>query len=353
MIKGVKGKAPAAQRVVTIKDVAREANVSAMSVSNVLNGSGRISEATAKHIREVVERLGYRPSQAARRLRLSRQWTIGMLIVVEDPNFLSDPFITAQVTGLTNYLTAKSYSLILRGIRPSDFRTAGLFQDIEADGMVAILSGEPEQRDWFVRELTALRLPLVLLQEHYLTVDADSLVVRQDDFDGGRQIGAHLIASGARNCWMLMPQVEWTAMRSRMEGVVSIFAEAGLAPPSIIRCRDESFQVSNEVTLDALQRQAAPDAIIGGNDQMAIAAMKACAVVGLRVPDDVQVTGFNAFEIWRYVEPVLTTVRSAAHALGERAAEELISRLQTGQFLEREIILPVDLQPGKTTRSSF
>ena len=152
MVKVVKAKPAAAQRAVTIKDVAREAGVSAMSVSNVLNDRGRISEATAKHIREVVERLGYRPSIAARRLRLSRQWTIGMLVVVEDPNFLSDPFITAQVTGLTNYLTANSYSLILRGMRPSDFRTAGLFQDIVADGMVAILSGERVQRDWFVRE---------------------------------------------------------------------------------------------------------------------------------------------------------------------------------------------------------
>ena len=149
-----------------------------------------------------------------------------------------------------------------------------------------------------------------------------------------------------------MPQVEWAAIRSRMEGVISTYAEAGLASPIVIRSRDESFQVTYEVTLDALRRSPAPDAIIGGNDQMAIAAIKACAVAGIRIPDDVQVTGFNAFEIWRYVEPVLTTVRSAAHALGERAAEELISRLQTGRFPKREIVLPVDLQPGKTTRPS-
>lgn len=346
----VKPMEPAAQGGVTIKDVAREAGVSAMSVSNVLNGRGRISEKTAKHIREVVERLDYRPSIAARRLRLSRQWTIGMLVVADDPNFLSDPFITAQVTGLTNFLTASSYSLILRGMRPSDFRTAALFQDIVADGMVAILSGEREQRDWFVRELAALRVPLVLLQEDRLPEDTDTVVLRQDDFDGGRQIGAHLIARGARNCWMLMPQVEWAAIRSRMEGVISAYAGAGLAPPTVFRSRDESFRINYEVTLDALHRGPAPDAIIGGNDQMAVAAIKACADSGLRVPDDVQVSGFNGFEIWRYVEPVLTTVRSAAHALGERAGAELISRLHTGRFPKREIVLPVDLRPGTTTR---
>ncbi|MCT8972947.1 LacI family DNA-binding transcriptional regulator [Microbaculum marinisediminis] len=341
---------PATGRAVTIKDVAREAGVSAMSVSNVLNGRGRISEATANHIREVVERLGYRPSVAARRLRLSQQWTIGMLIVVEDPDFLSDLFITAQVTGLTNYLTANSYSLILRGMKPSDFRTTGLFQDIEADGMVAILSGDRVQRDWFVRELSALRVPLVLLQEHHLPDQPDCAIISQDDFDGGRQVGRHLVERGVRSGWMLMPHVEWPAMRARMDGAASAFADAGLPELRIVDCGDESFDVSYQATLAALEAGPVPDAIIGGNDQMAIAAIKACRATGLRVPEEIQITGFNAFEIWRYVDPILTTVRSAAHALGERAAKELIARLQAGHFKKREIVLPVDFQPGKSTR---
>ncbi len=336
---------------VTIKDVAREAGVSAMTVSNVLNGRGRVAESTAQNVREVVERLGYRPSVAARRLRLSQQWTIGMLIVVEDPDFLSDPFITAQVTGLTNYLTAHAYSLILRGIKPSDFRTSGLFQDIEADGMVAILSGDEVQRKWFVSELATLRVPFVLLQEHQRPAHDDCTIIRQDDFDGGRQIARHLIANGTRTCWMLMPQTEWPAMRARMEGVASVLNEAGLPPLEVIRCADESFDVNYAETLAALRSRKAPDAVLGGNDQMAVGAMKACLAFGLKVPDDIQITGFNAFDFWRYVDPVLTTVRSAAHALGERAAAELIARLQAGTFSSHEIILPVRLEPGASTRS--
>lgn len=339
------------EKAVTIKDVAREAGVSAMSVSNVLNGRGRISEATAIHVREVVKRLGYRPSVAARRLRLSQQWTIGMLIVVEDPDFLSDPFITAQVTGLTNYLTANSYSLILRGMKPSDFRTTGLFQDIEADGMVAILSGDRTQRSWFVSELAMLRVPFVLMQEQIVPQGIDCAIIRQDDFDGGRQVAEHLLASGARRFWMLMPQVEWAAMSARMAGAASVIEAAEGTSLEILTCGDESYDVTHRATLAALAECDAPDAIIGGNDQMAIAAMKACIGTGLKVPADVQVTGFNAFEIWRYVDPVLTTVHSAAHALGERAAAELISRLQKGRFRQRDIVLPVALQPGRSSLS--
>lgn len=340
---------PAPGRAATIKDVAREAGVSAMSVSNVLNGRGRISEATATHIREVVERLGYRPSVAARRLRLSQQWTIGMLIVVEDPDFLSDPFITAQVTGLTNYLTANSYSLILRGMKPSDFRTTGLFQDIEADGMVAILSGDRAQRSWFVSELATLRVPIVLMQEQAVPQGVDCAIVRQDDFDGGRQVAQHLLATGARKFWMLMPQAEWAAMTARMAGAAAAIETIPGASLEIVTCGDESYDVTYAATRAALSGRAAPDAIIGGNDQMAIAAMKACVEQGLKVPADIQLTGFNAFEIWRYVDPVLTTVRSAAHALGERAAAELITRLQKGRFKQRDIVLPVAFQPGGST----
>jgi len=336
---------------VTIKDVAREAGVSAMTVSNVLNGRGRVSDVTARRIRKVIEKLGYRPSVAARRLRLSQQWTIGMLIVVEDPDFLSDPFITAQVTGLTNYLTANSYSLILRGIKPSDFRTTGLFQDIEADGMVAILSGDQDQRNWFVRELATLRAPFVLLQEQRVPPDTDCAIIRQDDMDGGRQVARHLLASGARKFWMLLPQTEWAAMRARKEGASQVIREAGAPDIEVISCGDESYDVTYRETLKALDRRTPPDAIIGGNDQMAIAAMKACAAKGLRIPDQIQITGFNAFDIWRYVDPVLTTVRSAAHAIGERAASELIARLQSGAFTETEIVLPIEFQPGRSTRS--
>lgn len=336
---------------ITIRDVAREAGVSAMTVSNVLNGRGRVSIATADHIRDIVERLGYRPSVAARRLRLSQQWAISMLIVVEDPDFLSDPFTTAQVTGLTNYLTRNSYSLIIRGIRPSEFRTPGLFQGFEADGIVAILSGEQEQREWFLRELETLRVPIVLMHEHELPSYPDCIRLRQDDFDGGLQIGRHLLATGARKMWMLMPQAQWPAMQARWAGVEAALREVGGPPLHLVNCGTENFDDTHAATAAALSREGAPDAIIGGNDQLAIAAMMTCIERGLAIPDDVQITGFNGFDYWQYVQPALTTVKSPAHLLGERAARELLARLHAGVFPSQEIVLPVAFQMGKSTRA--
>ncbi|KKC38084.1 hypothetical protein WH87_10740 [Devosia epidermidihirudinis] len=338
-----------ADKAITIHDVAREAGVSAMTVSNVLNGRGRVAPTTADTIREVVGRLGYRPSVAARRLRLSHQWAITMLIVVEDPDFLSDPFITAQVTGLTNYLNRHSYSLIIRGIRPSEFSKSDLFRGFEADGIVAIFSGDLAERERFLTAIEALRVPIVLMHEYTLPPRPDCIRLRQDDFSGGLQIGRHLLGNGMRRLWMLMPDAHWPAMDGRWAGVTSAVAEVPGADLRQINCGNESFLQTRDATTIALEQYGTPDAIVGGNDQLAVAAMMTCVRRGLVVPDDVQITGFNGFDFWQYVQPTLTTVKSSAHLLGERAAQELLYRLQHGAFSSQELVLPVTLEVGRST----
>lgn len=342
---------PKPEKAITIHDVAREAGVSAMTVSNVLNGRGRVSATTADHIREVVGRMGYRPSVAARRLRLSHQWAITMIIVVEDPDFLSDPFITAQVTGLTNYLNRHSYSLIIRGIRPSEFHKPDLFRGFEADGIVTIFSGDHEQRETFLTALGSLRVPIVLMHEYGLSPSPDCIRLRQDDFSGGLQIGRLLLENGARQLWMLMPEAHWPAMDARCEGAKAAVAEVPGAEIRLINCGNESFPQTRDATIAALEQYGVPDAIVGGNDQLGVAAMMTCLQRGLAVPDDVQVTGFNGFDFWQYVQPSLTTVKSPAHLLGERAGQEILSRLQNGAFSSQEIVLPVALEIGRSTGS--
>ena len=95
--------------------------------------------------------------------------------------------------------------------------------------------------------------------------------------------------------------------------------------------------------------RAQKDAIIGGNDQMGIAAMKLMAGRGLQVPSDVAITGFNAFEFWQYTVPVLTSVRSPAYEMGARGGAEILKRLGSGRFDKPEIIYSVALQRGGST----
>jgi LacI family transcriptional regulator len=89
-----------------------------------------------------------------------------------------------------------------------------------------------------------------------------------------------------------------------------------------------------------------PDAFLGGNDQLGIAAIQTLGQMGVRVPDGVVVTGFNAFEIWQYSMPTLTTVESPAHQMGVQAAAEMVHRLRGGKFRRPEVLFPVRLRIG-------
>lgn len=320
-----------------------------MTVSNVLNGSGRVSEETARRVWAAARTLDYRPSLSARRLRLSRKWAIGMLIVTDDADFLSDPMITAQVTGLVNFLTRENYSLILRSVRHGELDSSDMFQGVEADGLVVILPADATQRRQVLDQLASMNLPTILLQEQQATSRSDWIVLRQDDLDAGHQVGRHLLSRGASRMWMVLPSVDWPALDARARGVAEEVALAGAPDLRIVRSPTESLDDVVRIVSDALAEER-PEAIIGGNDQMAIGAMKACRAMDLDVPGDVQIVGFNGFEFSRYSEPELTTVRSAAHALGERAGAALLKRLSSGEFESREIVLPVALVEGATTK---
>jgi len=339
----------ATSRKPTVKDVAKAAGVSPMTVSNVINASGRVSSDTAIRVRQVIEELGYRQSTAARRFRLSKQWMIGLLVVDDNLSFLGDPFTTEVITGLTNYLTGIGYSLTLRGIRPSQFDTHDLFHGIETDAMVLLLSGSSEERLRQLKSLQSFKVPIVLIQEPVPPLVTSVACIRQDDFGGGSAIALHLCATGARDFWMLVPRAVWPAFEARRAGFENAMSAVPGARLRVLDCEDERYETIVAVVSEALGHSR-PEAIVGLNDQMAIAAMHAAQRLGLSVPDELQVTGFNGLAFWQFSTPHLTTVLSQGHEIGYRAGAELIAALGSGRFKQKDVVLPVSLRLAESTR---
>lgn len=333
-------------RISRLRDVAAAAGVTPMTVSNVLNGrAGASAETRAKVLREV-ERLNYRPDANARRLRLERTGSIGVLVLDSAPDYLRDPFITNVIAGLGNVAAEKAFSLVLQGVRPNAATVPPLLAQSETDALCLLLSGTSAARARLLEQVARLRQPVVLVQERDAGGLQDACLVRQDDREGGRLLGAHLrlrLRPGARVLF-LTPSIAWTAQSERGEGL-----RLGLGRGIRLRrvlCGDESFGATQQALSRALEKDGVPDAIVGGNDQMALAAMALLQSRGLAVPDAVPVAGFNAFEMFRFVQPTLTTIASPAYEMGVRAGEELLLRLQDGAFRQAEIVLPVQLREG-------
>ena len=335
----------------TIRDVADAAGVSPMTVSNLINErSGTMRAETRKRIETEIKRLGYRPHAMARSLRLAKQLSIGMIIIDEQPHYLADPFTTHIVAGLSNQLNSQGYGLLLQGVAPQAFPSSSLIRGISSDAICMMMSGPDAVRRGIVEAVLALGQPLVVFQDILPFRNADICLIRQADDEGGRMVADEVLGLGARKLIMLVPSVQWPAITERVRGVRKTVRRHGAAAKlRIVECGDDEL----DDTQAALERDIAahglPDAVIAGNDQMGIAAMKLMAMRKLKVPGDIAITGFNAFEFSQYTSPVLTTVRSPAYELGARGGVEVLHRLETGRFSQAEIVYPVELQKVGST----
>jgi LacI family transcriptional regulator len=336
---------------VTLREVAAAADVSAMTVSNFINGKfGGMRTETRDRIGREIIRLGYRPHSAARSLRLARRLSIGMIIVDEAPTYLADPFTTRVVAGLSNYLSERGYALLLEGLHPQGFDRSSLIADIRTDAICAMLSGSDATRRHYLDKLLRLGQPIVAFQENLRLKDRDLCVIRQDDRSGGRALATHVLQRGAKRLLMLIPSLSWPAISERVAGVRQVVrSRARGCSMRVVRCREDHFDEIQAALAGDIAANGMPDAILAGNDQMGIAAMKLIEARKLAIPRDVLITGFNAFEFWQFTNPVLTTVRSAAYEIGARGGQELLSRLKGDTFARHDIVYSVDVQYGGST----
>ncbi len=213
-----------------------------------------------------------------------------------------------------------------------------------------ILSGTPDERAQDIEVLRSLGQPVILFHEKLERVPPDMLVIRADEFGGGEMLTERLLACGCRRLAMLMPSTEWPANAERLRGVKMTAKKAGIPPPAIVHCGNANFESTQNALAAFLEEHDLPDALMATQDQIGIAAMMYLKSRSVRIPDDVNITGFNAFEFWKYSDPILTTVRSPAYELGRFAGQHIIERLKTGSFSVQEIVAGVQLLEGGTTK---
>lgn len=347
-------KRPSKRSTVTIRDVARHASVSPMSVSNFINGRVHLMRnETRQRIEKAIAQLQYRPNSQARGFRQGKDYSVGMIVVDPSPNFLVEPFIGHVVTGLISELASEGYACLLEGLTDCTEDERALKNFARADALCIFPSGPPEIRRRFCARLATLGIPLVVIEENEKLADSDSAIVRQDDAFGAAALVTHLMDLGARDFLYVSPKPVWPANTERENAFRSTLKKSRKkATLQKLTCGFGNFdevQLAINGWLDAGGRC---DAILANNDHIGIAVLRALAMRSIRVPEDMLVTGFGAFELWNYSNPRLTTIVSPAHRLGQTAARALLNRLVTGRFAQREWVLPVTLRAGETTRSA-
>jgi LacI family transcriptional regulator len=334
-------------RQITLKDVAQRARVSVTTVSNVINGKFyHVTEKTRARVQGVIDDLGYKTSLPGRSLRLSRRFTIGLIVIDPSPTFIADPYTTFLVAGLSNTLSRKGYGLLLQGTTLAELPGVLMLRHSLVDGICLFPSGTARQRRAIYEKLARHREPLVIIQDAVSMAMGDVLSIRQDDAGGAALLAERLVKNGCRKLVFLTGAHRWPAFDAREKGVLAAVRKAPGVSCTVVRAGGEQVEAIEVALADHVRRFGLPDGILGGNDQLALIAQSWLANQGRKVPGEVKVTGFNAFDFARYARPRLTTIRSPAYALGELAATALLERLEKGAFAQSRIVLPVSLEEG-------
>lgn len=323
----------------TIADVATRAGVSKGAVSFALNGRPGLAKATVDRILAAADELGWRPSNRARSLSVSKAFALG-LVITRDPGVLSsDPFFPAFIGGVESVLAPRGQALVLQVVAPGEDEEAGyrrLAQDGRVDG---VFLSDLRHDDPRIDLLTTLGLPAVTLNRP----DGPSPfpAVCLDDQPGTIAVVQHLLELGHRRIAHVAGPQDFVHATARQDAFVSALAEAGVEPIGI-EVSDFTAVGGIEATKRLLALPERPTAIVYANDRMAIAGLGAAQQAGLRVPDDLSIAGFDDSELAEFVHPGLTTVRADPYAFGEAAARTL------NQLIDGDSAVPdVELPPAR------
>lgn len=328
--------------MVTIYDIAAKAGVSAMTVSRVINNTGKISEKTRTKVRRVMEELGYVPNQMARSLVLQQSSLLFLLITD-----ITNPFYTTLARGAEDAAKKIGYRLLFGNSDESPDKEKDYLDTIlatRADGVLMAPAGDAS-----LPHLETLRkhgVPFVLLDREVPGMESD--IVLGDTKEGARRLVDHLAAFGHRRIAMINGSSGVSSARLRLEGYMEALKLNDLA----YRDRyvlETTFEPRSDLTeinewLDAMD--PAPTAIIAGNNVLAVQVIRALSRRGQRVPDDVSLVCFDDLGPYSEIDPFLTVIAQQAYQFGYLGMQMLVERIQergSAAVPRKKIVLPADM----------
>ena len=306
---------------VTIIDVAREAGVSHSTVSRVLNGRPHIKPETRERVLAALDRLGYTPNMRARGLAGGRLGVVGLVVLD-----LESSYITQVVRGVDAALADAGLDLMLCTTHRREQQETSYVSRLSiglVDGLLVLL---PKRSDQYATDLASRDFPFVLI-DHAGSRLANSIVAANRD--GGRQAVEHLADLGHRRVGVITGDLTTDAGRDRLAGWSDTVAARGLDDdPALLVEGDflESGGYDGALRLLGLRRP--PTAIFASSDTAAFGAFRAAAELGVAVPGDVSIVGFDDIPEASLTTPLLTTVRQPMFEMGRRAVLMLLDRIE-------------------------
>lgn len=304
-----------------MRDVAKRAGVSVSTVSHVINNTRAVSQESRQRVLQSMEELGYKPNALARSLRRRKTNTLGM-IVPDSAN----PFFAEVARAIEDASFAQNYSVILCNSE-GDLEKQQTYTNVLIENRVAgILFVAAGVSTELVNELGQRRVPLVIVDREVPGVKADTVLTNHAQ--GGCLATQHLIDLGHRRIACIAGNSEVSPSAERVTGYRETLKKNGISFDECLVVKgDFQYESGYEATRQLLQLSRPPTAVFACNDLMAVGCISAARELGLRVPDDLSVVGFDDVRLASFTNPPLTTIVQPKVEIGTLATQMLLERL--------------------------
>lgn len=320
---------------VTIKDVAKRLNVSVSAVSKAFNDKNDIKQETKELILKVGKGMGYHPNPIAKKLIQKKTLNIGVVV----PEFIN-AFFPEVIIGIQDVLIEKGYQVLIVQSNESyetELKNVQSLEENMVDGLIISLSRETKNLKYY-QSLISQNYPIVFFNRYNEALPASKVIF--DDFKWAFFVTEHLIKQGCKKIYHLSAYQHLLLARNRMRGFKkaltkykidysdSWIIEAGLFV-------EEGEQIMHQL----IEENNIPEAIVCANDKTAFGAMRAIKHHGLKIPEDIAVTGFSETPFVEIVDPPLTSVAQPTYEMGEIAAKLLLKKIENETMTPETVIL--------------
>lgn len=328
-----------------MRDVAERADVSTTTVSHVINNTRYVHPDSRQRVLEAMDALGYQPNALARSLRRSQTFSIA--VIVPDS---ADHFFTEVIRGIEDVSFEQGYTITLcnsDGDLEKERRYTDLLTGKRVDGILFFAASNQSQEH--VRILQERQFPLVVVDRQVPGVEADTVII--DNQLGGQMATQHLLALGHRRIACISGPSDLLISEGRLNGYRLALAEHNIPlNETFVKIVEEyHYQAGFEAAQELLSLETPPTAIFAFNDILAVSIINAAAKMGLQLPADLSVIGFDDLRLASYVYPALTTIAQPKYDLGVVATTMLLERIADHDLPPRTRLLELELLEREST----
>ncbi|MFX3632873.1 MAG: LacI family DNA-binding transcriptional regulator [Candidatus Pristimantibacillus sp.] len=321
----------------TIKDVARIAGVSVATVSRVINESGYVNVDTRKKVEAAVKQINYTPNEVARSLYKRKSKLIGLLL----PD-ITNPFFPQLARGIEDRMQENGYRIIFGNSDENGDKELDYIRTFVQNNVIGVIASTnfPDSDTYL-----DLKIPIVFLDR----TSNDSPSVYADGRKGGRLAAEEIIARGSKLITVVQGPAHIKPAQDRFLGAVEVLNEMDITY-NVIQTSSFSFAEAEQWAQELFDKYIDTDGVIASNDIVATAVLHEAHRLGKKVPQDVQIIGFDDIPLSSLLSPSLSTIRQPAHDMGREAAGLLIKLIEQDKVEDKIIQLPVSFVERETTR---